>query len=52
MVIKRISSRRFYRVRSIRGSRKSAKCFRGLSISPSHPAKPELHIAVKMRFPW
>ncbi|MGA3264770.1 MAG: hypothetical protein ABSC47_12090, partial [Terracidiphilus sp.] len=40
------------RVRSTRGSRKSAKYFRGLSISPSQPAKPFLHIVIKMRLPW
>ncbi|MHB8301757.1 MAG: hypothetical protein ACYDC6_02795, partial [Acidobacteriaceae bacterium] len=30
----------------------SAKCFMGLSISPSHRLKPLLHMAIKMRLPW
>src|ERR1017187_752899 len=52
MVIKRISSNKCSRVRLTRGSRKSAKCFMGLSISPSHRPKPFLHMAIKMRLPW
>ncbi|HET9283440.1 MAG TPA: hypothetical protein VFR24_15910, partial [Candidatus Angelobacter sp.] len=47
-----ISSSRCSRVRSTRGSRNSAKYFRGFSISPSHLPKPFVHIAFKMRRPW
>src|SRR5664280_3876749 len=52
MAIKRISSSKCSRVRSTRGSRKSAKYFRGLSISPSQLATTAPHIAIKMRLPW
>src|SRR5664279_471156 len=51
MAIKRISSSKCSRVRSTRGSRKSAKYFRGLSISPSQLATTAPHIAIKMRLP-
>src|SRR5271169_3767438 len=51
MAIQRISSRKCSRVRSTRGSRKSAKYFRGLSISPSQLATTAPHIAIKIRLP-
>src|ERR1039457_4211298 len=51
MAIKRISSSKCSRVHSTRGSRKSAKYFRGLSISPSQLATTAPHIAIKMRLP-
>ena len=50
--INRISSSRCSRFRSTRGSRNSAKYFRGLSISPSRPSTDPLYIAIYMRRPW
>src|SRR3989442_6666137 len=52
IAISRISSSKCSRFRSTRGSRNSAKCFRGFSISPSHLAKRLPHIAIYMRRPW
>src|SRR6266853_2289156 len=51
IAISRISSSKCSRFRSTRGSRNSAKYFRGFSISPSHPAKRLPHIAIYMRRP-
>src|SRR5712691_2611335 len=52
IAISRISSSKCSRFRSTRGSRNSAKYFRGFSISPSHLAKRLPHIAIYMRRPW
>src|SRR5437660_462468 len=51
IAISRISSSKCSRFRSTRGSRNSAKYFRGFSISPSHLAKRLPHIAIYMRQP-
>src|SRR5450759_309215 len=51
IAIKRISSRTCSRFRSTRGSRNSAKYFRGLYISPSPTKTQPLPIAIYMRRP-
>lgn len=52
IAISSISSSRCSRFLSTRGSRNSAKYFRGFSISPFHTLTSPLHIASYMRRPW
>jgi len=52
IAISKISSSRYSRFRSTRGSRNSGKCFRGFSISPCRPSTPPRRMAIYLRRPW